>query len=168
MAEHLRARGWRGATEGLTSTVAKLKVDGYLAAAGSIVRGKKRPSPLYRFVEARRPELEAAISRNAAHHIDAGNEFILVPANNLATAAAPLRAAGPEVLWAIRTGDSSVGLVVVVSHTATPAVRDALVTALRPAGAWRISGIDVLDRVALDRYCAQLATNAIAALPQTI
>lgn len=165
IAERLRTRGWRGEPGALTTTVSKLTSDGYLRCAGQVVRGKRRPSPMFSFERAKYEELQMAVVANAAHHVDAGDEVVLVPANSVKHAALALRSAGPEVLWGIRTGDASVGLLVIVDGKADIDVRDRLLDALQPAGAWRVTAGDVLNRAALNSYCEGLLGAGSATLP---
>ncbi len=103
---------------------------------------------------------------NAAHHIDSGDELILIPTSSVGDAAPVLAQAGGEVLWALRTGDSRVGMIVVVSGQSDPGVRDQLLHDLQPAGAWRVSSGLVMDRETLLGYCRLLLNpGSPAALP---
>jgi hypothetical protein len=65
----------------------------------------------------------------------------------------------------VRTGDASVGLVLVVDGQADIGVRDRLVDALQPAEARRVTGETVLDRDALNEYCGALLKGPGARLP---
>lgn len=163
IAEQLRARGWRGQSGALDTTVKKLAQDGYLRRAGVIVQGNRRPSPRYSFIAARSRELDEAIMTNAAHHLDSGDELLLVPIEAMNATAAELRAAGPAVLWGIRTGDSSIGLVVVVSGRVDEAARDRLLGRLQSAGARRVTGGHVMSRHELLTYCERLLGDDIGA-----
>ena len=131
IAKRLRARGWRGATGGLHSTAAKLAGDGYLRVNATVVRGDRTPSPVYEFVQQRTDELEAAVLASSICRVEAGSELVLIPAAAIPTAAPVLRSAGQTVQWAIRTGDSGVGLVVILSAQSDIADRDALLHEFR-------------------------------------
>lgn len=66
--------------------------------------------------------------------------------------------------WAIRTGDSSVGLIVVLEGSVPIAARDGLYESLVPAGAKRVRADTILSRSAMDRYLGSLDSGAV--LPQ--
>jgi hypothetical protein len=150
---------------GLDSTAKQLVTDGYLTVSGAVTRGRRKPSPIYAFVCERTKELEAAALASSVHRIEAGSELLLIPARSIPLAAPALRTAGPEVLWAARTGESAVGLVVIVDAKADISARDALLHALHPAGAERITANAVLDREALDTYCDRLVDAQPRDLP---
>lgn len=156
IAERLRSRGWRGTNGGLDSTCKHLLENGWLVDRGAVVAGRRKPSTVYGFNAEREDALVQAVLANAAHHVDPRSELLLIPDGGLGVAARPLCAAGPEVCWAVRTGDSSIALVVVVDGGAPVGVRDSLYESLKPAGAKRLVADTILPRTAMNVYLTQI------------
>lgn len=156
----LRARGWRGGSGSLWSTVSGLAKKGWLVEVGVLV-SHGGPSPLWHFCGDRRAELRDAQRRNAPHRLETDSELVLIP-EALVSRSAPVVAQEPALLWGLRFSQSQLGLAFVLDPTCTPDERDIAVQALHAAGASpvRVHVREVLPRQRLLAYASALSQGS--------